>query len=163
MLARRRSRPGWPGAEYGVRAGRPAVYGAQRWATLRVYAGDLAIRVLRESGRGRQVLDEAARKRRARRSVRLAAGQIRPLVADYPDGVDDADDRSRPGKIRPRDAGHAQHAQDRRRRARARTQGGGDASCGRPNMKYMLMMNVPGGGPYQIGRWPRKDIEAHIA
>ena len=29
-------------------------------------------------------------------------------------------------------------------------------------MKYMLMMNVPGGGPYQIGSWPKKDIEAHI-
>jgi hypothetical protein len=30
-------------------------------------------------------------------------------------------------------------------------------------MKYMMMMNVPGGGPYQIGGWPRKDIQAHIA
>jgi hypothetical protein len=30
-------------------------------------------------------------------------------------------------------------------------------------MKYMLMMNTPGGGPYQIAEWPRKDIEAHIA
>jgi hypothetical protein len=30
-------------------------------------------------------------------------------------------------------------------------------------MKYMLMMNVPGGGPYQISSWPGKDIEAHIA
>jgi len=30
-------------------------------------------------------------------------------------------------------------------------------------MKYMLMMNVPGGGPYQIGSWPKQDIEAHIA
>lgn len=29
-------------------------------------------------------------------------------------------------------------------------------------MKYMLMMNVPG-GPYQIGRWPEKDLKAHIA
>jgi hypothetical protein len=29
-------------------------------------------------------------------------------------------------------------------------------------MKYMLMMNVPGGGPYQIGSWPKKDVEAHI-
>jgi hypothetical protein len=29
-------------------------------------------------------------------------------------------------------------------------------------MKYMLMMNTPGGGPYQIGRWPRQDIQAHI-
>ena len=30
-------------------------------------------------------------------------------------------------------------------------------------MKYMLMMNTPTGGPYQIGSWPRKDIQAHIA
>lgn len=30
-------------------------------------------------------------------------------------------------------------------------------------MKYMLMMNTPGGGPYKIASWPRKDIEAHIA
>jgi hypothetical protein len=29
-------------------------------------------------------------------------------------------------------------------------------------MKYMLMMNTPGGGPYQIGSWPEKDIKAHI-
>ncbi|HSS75386.1 MAG TPA: YciI family protein [Thermoanaerobaculia bacterium] len=30
-------------------------------------------------------------------------------------------------------------------------------------MKYMLMMNAPGGGPYQIAAWPQKDIQAHIA
>lgn len=30
-------------------------------------------------------------------------------------------------------------------------------------MKYMLMMNTPSGGPYQITSWPKKDIEAHIA
>ena len=30
-------------------------------------------------------------------------------------------------------------------------------------MKYMLMMNVPGGGPYQIFSWPTSDITAHIA
>ena len=30
-------------------------------------------------------------------------------------------------------------------------------------MKYMLMMNTPGGGPYQIASWPPKDIQAHIA
>ena len=29
-------------------------------------------------------------------------------------------------------------------------------------MKYMLMMNTPGGGPYRISQWPKKDIEAHI-
>ena len=29
-------------------------------------------------------------------------------------------------------------------------------------MKYMLMMNTPSGGPYQIARWPQKDIQAHI-
>lgn len=30
-------------------------------------------------------------------------------------------------------------------------------------MKYMLMMNTPGGGPYQIAQWPQADIKAHIA
>ena len=30
-------------------------------------------------------------------------------------------------------------------------------------MKYMLMMNTRGGGPYQIASWPEKDIKAHIA
>lgn len=30
-------------------------------------------------------------------------------------------------------------------------------------MKYMLMMNTPGNGPYQIASWPKQDIEAHIA
>jgi hypothetical protein len=29
-------------------------------------------------------------------------------------------------------------------------------------MKYMLMMNAPGKGPYQIGSWPKQDIQAHI-
>lgn len=30
-------------------------------------------------------------------------------------------------------------------------------------MKYMLMMNTPSGGAYQIAQWPKKDIQAHIA
>jgi hypothetical protein len=30
-------------------------------------------------------------------------------------------------------------------------------------MKYMLMMNTPGGGPYQITSWPPQDFQAHIA
>ena len=30
-------------------------------------------------------------------------------------------------------------------------------------MKYMLMMNTPSGGPYQIANWPQQDIKAHIA
>ena len=29
-------------------------------------------------------------------------------------------------------------------------------------MKFMLMMNTPGGGPYQITQWPKADITAHI-
>ncbi|WP_146651840.1 YciI family protein [Labilithrix luteola] len=29
-------------------------------------------------------------------------------------------------------------------------------------MKYMLMMNTPSGGPYQIASWPEHDIKAHI-
>lgn len=30
-------------------------------------------------------------------------------------------------------------------------------------MKYMLMMNTPRGGEYQIMSWPKQDIDAHIA
>lgn len=30
-------------------------------------------------------------------------------------------------------------------------------------MKFILMMNTPTGGDYQIMSWPKKDIEAHIA
>jgi hypothetical protein len=30
-------------------------------------------------------------------------------------------------------------------------------------MKYLLMMNAAGGGPYQIASWPARDIKAHIA
>lgn len=29
-------------------------------------------------------------------------------------------------------------------------------------MKYILMMNTPRGGDYQMMSWPKKDIEAHI-
>ncbi len=29
-------------------------------------------------------------------------------------------------------------------------------------MKFILMMNTPSGGPYQIASWPQKDIHAHI-
>src|SRR4029077_2406833 len=32
-----------------------------------------------------------------------------------------------------------------------------------PTMKYILMMNTPGGGPYQISQWQGKEIKAHIA
>jgi hypothetical protein len=30
-------------------------------------------------------------------------------------------------------------------------------------MKYILMMNTPGGGAYQIDSWPQKDVKAHLA
>ena len=30
-------------------------------------------------------------------------------------------------------------------------------------MKYMLMMNTPLGGDYQVMSWPKKDLDAHIA
>src|SRR4051794_2648388 len=31
-----------------------------------------------------------------------------------------------------------------------------------PLMKYMLMMNHPGQGPYQIASWPQEDLRRHI-
>jgi hypothetical protein len=30
-------------------------------------------------------------------------------------------------------------------------------------MKYILMINVPGAGPYQSASWPRADVDAHDA
>ncbi len=30
-------------------------------------------------------------------------------------------------------------------------------------MKYILMMNTPGAGPYQVARWAQEDLQAHIA
>jgi hypothetical protein len=30
-------------------------------------------------------------------------------------------------------------------------------------MKFMMMMNVPSGGPYQITSWQPKDLQAHMA
>ncbi|RJS21201.1 hypothetical protein DRW03_17470 [Corallococcus sp. H22C18031201] len=30
-------------------------------------------------------------------------------------------------------------------------------------MKYILMMNTPGNGPYQVANWPQQDLKAHIA
>jgi hypothetical protein len=30
-------------------------------------------------------------------------------------------------------------------------------------MKYILMMNTPRGGEYQVTNWPKQDLEAHIA
>ena len=30
-------------------------------------------------------------------------------------------------------------------------------------MKYMLMMNAPGRGPYEIMNWSKQDLEAHMA
>jgi len=29
-------------------------------------------------------------------------------------------------------------------------------------MKYMLMMNTPGNGPYQVASWPSQDLTRHI-
>jgi hypothetical protein len=29
-------------------------------------------------------------------------------------------------------------------------------------MKYMLMMNTPGGGPYQVAAWAKEDLVRHI-
>ena len=29
-------------------------------------------------------------------------------------------------------------------------------------MKYILMMNTPGAGPYQVTKWAKEDLRAHI-
>ena len=52
--------------------------------------------------------------------VRVAGRQVRPVLADRPDGADRADERSRPEGVRTGGPGAHGHAEDRHRRASAR-------------------------------------------
>ena len=66
----------------GVRARRTGVHRAQRRSRLQVQRGDLAAGLLRHTERDRRLLGEAVERRRSEgAAVRLAEGQVRPLVA----------------------------------------------------------------------------------
>ena len=70
----------------GVRARRPALRGHQRRAGVHVRRGGLLRHRLRRPGGGRLLLGQADRGRRGR-AVRLAEGQVRPLLAGRPDAA----------------------------------------------------------------------------
>ena len=74
-------------------------------------------RHLRDPGRGRQLLGEALRGRRAG-AVRLAQGQVRRLVADRPASAQRTARRPRPREGQSCDERHAPHGEDRDSRAR---------------------------------------------
>ena len=61
---------------------------AQRRPALQVQRGDFVPDPLRDAGRDRLLLEEAHRRRRQGKSVRLAEGQVRPVVAGGADRAD---------------------------------------------------------------------------
>src|SRR2546422_5494876 len=85
---------------------------AERWPAVQVHSGDLAVRELRDAGGGRRAVEEAVGGRQ-RGSMRLAAGQVWPVLADHSHraGEDVGRQRSREGK--PGHAGHAEDEKDR--------------------------------------------------
>src|SRR5437588_12239559 len=101
-----------------LRARRPEVRRPEWRARVHVQRGGLVPGVLRDPGRGRLVLEHALRGR-AGRPVRLAEGQVRPVVADRPDSADGAARGSGSREVATRHGRHDGDEEDRRRRPRA--------------------------------------------
>ena len=97
-----------------------------------------------------ELWDEAPGGRRQTQRVRVARRPLWRFLAGRAVGADRIDERSRPEGVRTRRAGHDAHAEDRHRQSAAGAPGRVAADHTEAPMKYMLMMNVPGGGPYQI-------------
>src|SRR6266566_4961361 len=62
------------------------IHGAERRAAVPLHRGDLSVCELRDAGGGRRAVGEALRGR-IEGSLRLAERQVRPLMADHPDGT----------------------------------------------------------------------------
>ena len=93
--------------------------GAERRPSFQIHRGRLVRGELRNAGRSGRLLGQADR-RRLGSAMRLAQGQVRPLVADRARGVPAIAERSRSEEGGPR---HASHDVDEKAR-RPRTRGG---------------------------------------
>ena len=121
-LWRRRTRTEGKRHDRLLRAGGYEVYRPERRPDLQVHRGDLVRRRLRDAGGGRLLLEQALGGRRSR-AMRVAEGQVRPLVADRPFGAAETAERPRSGEGEPRHAGDAADDEDRHRRAGAGGEG----------------------------------------
>ena len=82
-LRRRRPRPEGQPDDGDPLAGRAGADAAERRPDVQVLRGDLAVRHLRDAGRGGRLLEQADRGREGG-AVRLARRQVRRLLADHP-------------------------------------------------------------------------------
>ncbi len=77
---------------------------------------DLVLRRCADQAEVDYYWDKLSARRRQRVAVRLAEGQVRPVLAGHPDGAGRAAGRPGPGQGQPRHAGHAADEEDRHRR-----------------------------------------------
>ena len=99
-LGRARRRQERQGAGDRLHHRRPRLQGAQWRPALQVQRGGVVLRRVQGPGGGRHVLGQADRGRRRAFAMRLAQGQVRPVVADRAGAADGADDRSGCGQGR---------------------------------------------------------------
>jgi hypothetical protein len=99
---------------------RPRIlYRPQRRAPLQVHRGGFLHHPVRGPGRGRLLLGRADRERRRTEPVRLAQGQVRPVLADRPRAADRAVEAFRSWPRPARHGGDAPDEEDRYRRGGA--------------------------------------------
>src|SRR5258708_39366842 len=77
---------GGDGHDRRVRHRRAEIFSAQLRPPVQVQRGGIVPSALRNTGRDRLLLEQACRRRRGR-TLRLAQGQVRPVVADHSDGA----------------------------------------------------------------------------
>ena len=114
----RRAGPGGERHDRHVRPGRTAVRRAERRPGVHLHRGHLLPGELRGPGGGRLLLGRPGRGRQ-RGPVRLAQGQVRPVLADRPHSSDRAARGPRPAEVA---AGHACDAHDEEDRDQLRWQ-----------------------------------------
>ncbi len=91
---------------------RAGIRGAQRRPAIQIHRGHLVRRELQDAGGSGQLLEEALRRRQGG-AVRLAQGQVRPLLADRAHRFGRVAERQGRREIATRHASHAQNGQTR--------------------------------------------------
>ena len=135
--------PGRHGADRRLHARRRAVPGPQRRPGLQLQRGDLVRDRVRGPGRGRSAVGRTDCRWWRARTLRLAQGSLRRLVADRAEGPERDDGRSRHRGRAARDGGDAPDGQARRRRAAPRVRGQRGTTAGQRLLRGAPAMRSP--------------------